>query len=76
MRKVRWGVLGTADIARGQTIPGMQLAEHCELYAIAGRKLEKAKLYQEEFGFQKAYGSYDELLRCPMIFTVSGRLKP
>ena len=47
MRKVRWGVLGTADIARGQTIPGMQLAEHCELYAIAGRKLEKAKLYQE-----------------------------
>ena len=48
MRKVKWGVLGTADIARGQTIPGMQLAEHCELYAIAGRKLEKAKLYQEE----------------------------
>ena len=62
MRKVKWGVLGTADIARGQTIPGMQLAEHCELYAIAGRKIEKAKAYQEEFGFQKAYGSYDELL--------------
>ena len=41
MRKIRWGVLGTADIARGQTIPGMQLAEHCELYAVAGRKLEK-----------------------------------
>ena len=40
MRKIRWGVLGTADIARGQTIPGMQLAEHCELYAVAGRKNE------------------------------------
>ena len=24
MQKVKWGVLGTADIARGQTIPGMQ----------------------------------------------------
>ena len=70
MRKVRWGVLGTADIARGQTIPGMQLAEHCELYAIAGRKLEKAKLYQEEFGFQKAYGSYDELLADPEVEAV------
>ena len=70
MRKVRWGVLGTADIARGQTIPGMQLAEHCELYAIAGRKMEKALKYQEEFGFQKAYGSYDELLADPEVEAV------
>ena len=70
MRKVRWGVMGTADIARGQTIPGMQLAEHCELYAIAGRKIEKAKQYQEEFGFQKAYGSYDELLADPEVEAV------
>ena len=70
MRKVKWGVLGTADIARGQTIPGMQLAEHCELYAIAGRKIEKTKAYQEEFGFQKAYGSYDELLADPEVEAV------
>ena len=70
MRKVKWGVLGTADIARGQTIPGMQLAEHCELYAIAGRKIEKAKAYQEGFGFQKAYGSYDELLADPEVEAV------
>ena len=70
MSKVRWGVLGTADIARGQTIPGMQMAEHCELYAIAGRRIEKAKQYQEEFGFQKAYGSYDELLADPEVQAV------
>ena len=70
MRKVRWGVLGTADIARGQTIPGMQLAEHVELYAIAGRKAEKARAYREEFGFQKAYGSYDELLADPQVEAV------
>lgn len=70
MRNVRWGVLGTADIARGQTIPGMQLAEHCELYAIAGRKIEKAKSYQEQFGFRKAYGSYDELLADPEVEAV------
>ena len=70
MRKVRWGVLGTADIARGQTIPGMQLAEHCELYAIAGRKPEKAQSYKEQFGFRKAYGSYDELLADPEVEAV------
>lgn len=65
MRKIKWGVLGTADIAKGQTIPGMRMAEHCELYAIAGRKIEKAKDYQKTFGFQKAYGCYDELLADP-----------
>ena len=43
MRKIRWGVLGTAHIAEGQTIPGMQNTKNCELYAIAGRSLEKAK---------------------------------
>ena len=70
MEKVRWGVLGTADIARGQTIPGMQAAEHCGLYAIAGRKAEKARDYQEKFGFQKAYGSYGELLADPEVQAV------
>ena len=70
MRKIRWGVLGTAGIAYGQTIPGMQLAEHCELYAIAGRKIEKAEQYQQQFGFKKAYGSYDELLADPEVEAV------
>ena len=70
MKQVKWGVLGTADIARGATIPGMQQAEHCELYAIAGRKAEKAADYQRAFGFQKAYGSYDELLDDPEVEAV------
>ena len=70
MSKVKWGVLGTADIAWGQTIPGMQQAEHAELYAIAGRKIEKAEKYREHFGFQKAYGSYDELLADPEVEAV------
>lgn len=70
MKKVKWGVLGTADIAQGCTIPGMLLAEHCELTAIAGRSLEKAQAYKERFGFQRAYGSYEELLADPEIQAV------
>ena len=70
MEKVRWGVLGTAGIARWATIPGMKKAEHCELYAVAGRKLEKAQAYAAEFGFEKAYGSYDELLADPAVQAV------
>ena len=63
MRKIKWGVLGTAGIAKGQTIPGMKQADNCELYAVAGRNIEKAKEFQKEFGFEKAYGSYEELLQ-------------
>lgn len=70
MNKVKWGVLGTADIARGATIPGMLQAEHCELYAIAGRKPEKVADYQKTFGFHKAYVSYDELLADPEVEAV------
>ncbi len=70
MRKIRWGVLGTADIAHGQTIPGMQLADNCELYAIAGRSLEKAEQFQKEFGFLKTYEGYEALLQDPEVEAV------
>lgn len=70
MKKIKWGVLGTAGIAHNCTIPGMQLAENCELYAIAGRSMKKAEEFQKEFGFQKAYDSYDALLADPEIQAV------
>ena len=70
MRKIKWGVLGTADIAHGATIPGMQQAENCELYAIAGRSLEKAQQFQKEFGFTKAYEGYEVLLQDPEVEAV------
>ncbi len=59
---IKWGVLGTAGIAQGCTIPGMQMAECCELYAIAGRSETKVNEFKERFGFQKAYVGYDALL--------------
>ena len=70
MRKINWGVIGTAGIAKGCTIPGMQQADNCNLYAIAGRSLEKAKAYQDEFGFQIAYDSYEALLADPKVEAV------
>lgn len=70
MRMIKWGVLGTAGIAKGHTIPGMAEAENCELYAIAGRDLEKAQTFQKEFGFEKAYDSYEALLADPQVEAV------
>ena len=62
MEKVKWGIMGTANIARWATIPGMKLAESCEMYAIAGRNIEKAERFKEDYGFEVAYGSYEELV--------------
>ncbi len=62
MEKVKWGILGTANIASWGMIPGMKKADNCELYAIAGRSIVKAEDYKQRFGFTVAYGSYDELL--------------
>jgi len=67
MRSVKWGVLGTADIARRCTIPGMQQAENCVLYAIAGRTQEKAEQFRSQFGFLKAYDNYEALLADPEV---------
>ena len=62
MKKIKWGVIGTAGIARSCTIPGMIQAYNCELYAIAGRSIDKAEQFKEKFGFEKAYGSYKEII--------------
>lgn len=70
MLKVKWGVLGTANVASWGAIPGMKKAESCELYAIAGRDIKKAEKFKNEFAFQKAYGSYDELLADPNVQAV------
>ena len=62
MKKLHWGVMGTADIAKTATIPSLRAADNARLYAIAGRSMEKAQSFRERFGFERAYGSYDELL--------------
>ena len=67
---VKWGVLGTANIAMGCTIPGMKQAANCEPYAIAGRNEEKVKDFQEKFGFARSYIGYDKLLQDPEVQAV------
>ncbi len=47
--KIKWGILGTANIARYATIPGRKKAEHTELYAIAGRNAKPLALKDKVF---------------------------
>ena len=68
--KVRWGVLGAAQIAVQQVIPAMQQGEWSEISAIASRDRHKAEAAAGALGIAKAYGSYEELLRDPEIEAV------
>jgi predicted dehydrogenase len=65
--KVRWGVLGAANIALRKVIPAMQRGERCEIAAIASRDLPKARAAAAALAIPKAYGSYEELLADPAI---------
>lgn len=67
MRKVRWGILGTARIGVEKVIPAMQQGEYCQITAIASRSLDTARAAAERLDIPRAYASYEELLADPEV---------
>ena len=69
MSTVRWGIVGTGEIANAvagdfQFVPGAELA------AVASRTKEKAQEFAARHGVKHAYGSYRELLESPEVDVV------
>lgn len=60
------GLLGTGRIIK-KVLPTLQQMEEIECYAIASRTIERAKEAAAEYGFKKAYGSYEELVKDPEV---------
>jgi predicted dehydrogenase len=60
MKKYKWGILAPGKMSAKFT-EGLQLLDNAELYAVGSRDTERARLFAEEFGFKKYYGSYEEL---------------
>lgn len=69
-KKIRWGVLSTANIGIKKVIPGMQQGQYTSIAAIASRNLAKAQEAAATLGIPTAYGSYEELLADPNIDAV------
>lgn len=67
MKKVRWGVVSTAKIAREWVIPALHASENSELVAVASRDLNKADAFAHKTGIPQAYGSYEALFADPNI---------
>jgi predicted dehydrogenase len=70
MKKVRWGIISTANIGTGQVIPAMQKGELSEVTAISSRNLVTAEKTAKALGIPKAYGSYEAMLADPDIDAV------
>ena len=67
MRKIRWGVLGVANIAVKKVIPAMQKGERTDIVAIASRDVARARHAAAQFHIPNAHGSYEELLADPAV---------
>ncbi len=69
-KHLRWGVIGSANIAVKSVIPAIQQSRNGTVTAIASRNKDKANEAAQKLGIDKTYGSYEELLKDPDIDAV------
>ncbi len=65
LHPVRWGILSTGHIASVFARDLALLPEEAELGAVGSRSLAKAEAFADEYGIDRAYGSYPELADDP-----------
>jgi predicted dehydrogenase len=65
----RWGVIATGRIA-ATVVEDMKLVDGAVLAAVASRDLGRARAFADEHGFERAYGSYEELIADPDLDAV------
>lgn len=63
---MKLGMIGAGGISE-LTGPTLAAMKEIECFAVASRSLEKAEAYAKKYGYRKAYGSYEELLRDPEV---------
>lgn len=69
MATVRWGILGTGNIAR-QFAKGLAELPDAQLVGVGSRNLETAQTFAGNFGAARAHGSYEALARDPSVEVV------
>lgn len=64
-----WAILGCGRIAT-KFASDLKLLSNANLYASAARDLGRAQDFANEYGFEVAYGSYDEMVNDPKVDAV------
>ncbi len=66
MEKIKFAILAPGGIANCMAEAVNQI-EELECYAVASRSYERAKNFADKWGFQQAYGSYEEMVEDPQV---------
>ncbi len=68
-KKVRWGIISSADIGVKKVIPGIMKSPHSEVVAMGSRDKARARAALDGLGLTRAraYGSYEELFADPDV---------
>lgn len=66
MKNCKMAILGAGSIAKtmARTVEKMS---GVRMYAVASRSIERAQAFAKEFGIEKAYGSYEDLVKDPDV---------
>lgn len=64
-----WAILGCGNIAT-KFVTELKELPNANLYAASARNLDKAQNFANDFGFEKAYGSYNEMAEDPNVDVV------
>jgi predicted dehydrogenase len=62
MKVLNWGILGTGMIA-DRFARGLASTDDAARYAVASREKERAQDFAMKFGFARAYGGYESVIR-------------
>jgi predicted dehydrogenase len=65
-KKYNWAILSAAKIAH-KFADGLKELPNANCYAVSARSLERAESFKTEHGFERAYGSYEEMLADPNV---------
>lgn len=61
-KKLRWGIISTANIGKWAVIPAIQASSNGEVVAVASRDAQKGEAFAAELGIPRSFGSYETLL--------------
>lgn len=62
MRSLKWGPIGAGDIVRRRVAPALAGLDSCEIVAVSRERAELAEGFETEFGINRWYADWHDLL--------------
>src|SRR5512133_2986829 len=70
MDEIRWGMIGSGDVAERKSGPAFDQIEHSRLVAGAGRTPERVRDYAQSHGISRWYDNAQALINDPDVDAV------